>query len=208
MGACPKARFSAFIERLTQGGGPAPKNRICSRRPTLLWPRTMPPGGRGALRPVAVHRAGGDVQALAGLARCYVETGEIEQAKQTLALVPEAKRGDAAVAAARAAVELVEQAASVGPIGELEQKLPPTARSSGAVRSCESHSMRRARKRGARSPRSRSCGATRSGTRTARTSSSSSCSMPGGPTDEATLEWAQASVVDLVCLIDAGIRGG
>ena len=49
-------------------------------------------------------------------ARCYVETGAIEQAKQTLALVPEAKRNDAAVAAARAALDLAEQAQSLGPI--------------------------------------------------------------------------------------------
>ena len=42
-----------------------------------------------------------NVHALAGLARCYVETGALEQAKQTLDLVPEAKRGEAPVAAAR-----------------------------------------------------------------------------------------------------------
>ena len=65
----------------------------------------------------------GNVAALAGLARCYVATGDIEQAKKTLALVPEAKRNDAAVAAARAALELAEQAKSVGPIDELEQKV-------------------------------------------------------------------------------------
>ena len=65
----------------------------------------------------------GNVPALAGLARCYVETGAIEQAKQTLALVPEAKRNDAAVAAARAALEVAEQAKSLGPIAELEQKV-------------------------------------------------------------------------------------
>ena len=61
--------------------------------------------------------------ALAGLARCYVATGALEQAKQTLAMVPEAKRNDAAVAAARAALDLAEQAKSVGPIDELEAKV-------------------------------------------------------------------------------------
>ena len=64
-----------------------------------------------------------NVQALAGLARCYVETGALDQAEQTLALVPEAKRNDAAVAAARAALELAEQAKTLGPIAELEQKV-------------------------------------------------------------------------------------
>ena len=37
--------------------------------------------------------------------------------------MPEAKRNDAAVAAARAALDLLEQAKSVGPITELEQKV-------------------------------------------------------------------------------------
>jgi len=63
------------------------------------------------------------VAALAGLARCYVETGAIDQAKQTLAMVPEAKRNEAPVAAARAALDLVEQAAALGPITELERKV-------------------------------------------------------------------------------------
>jgi putative thioredoxin len=44
-------------------------------------------------------------------------------AKETLDKVPEAKRGDAAVAAVRAALEVAEQASSVGPVGELEQKV-------------------------------------------------------------------------------------
>ena len=48
---------------------------------------------------------------------------QLEKAKQMLAQVPEAKRNDAAVAAARAALEVAEQANSVGPIGELEQKV-------------------------------------------------------------------------------------
>ena len=37
--------------------------------------------------------------------------------------MPEAKRNDAAVAAARAALELAEQAKSLGPLAELEQKV-------------------------------------------------------------------------------------
>jgi len=63
------------------------------------------------------------VPALAGLARSYVATGALDQARQTLAMVPEAKRNDAAVAAARAALELAEQAKTVGPVTELEQKV-------------------------------------------------------------------------------------
>jgi putative thioredoxin len=66
---------------------------------------------------------GDNVPALAGLARCYVETGALDQAKQTLAMIPEAKQNDAAVAAARAALELAEQSQNLGPVNELEQKV-------------------------------------------------------------------------------------
>ena len=65
----------------------------------------------------------GNLAALGGLARSYVRTGALEQAKQTLALVPEAKRNDPAVATARAALEVSEQAKAVGPIADLEAKV-------------------------------------------------------------------------------------
>ena len=64
-----------------------------------------------------------NIAALAGLAKCYVTSGAIEQAKQTIAMVPESKRNDAAVKAVQAAIDLAEQAQSVGPVTELEQKV-------------------------------------------------------------------------------------
>jgi putative thioredoxin len=50
-------------------------------------------------------------------------TGAIDQAKQTLAMVPESKRNDPAVKAVQAAIDLAEQAKSLGPVTELEQKV-------------------------------------------------------------------------------------
>ena len=67
-----------------------------------------------------------NLHALAGLARSHVQAGSIEEAKEILAQVPEAKRNDTAVAAARAALEVAEQAAHIGPVTELEQKVAPT----------------------------------------------------------------------------------
>jgi putative thioredoxin len=49
-----------------------------------------------------------NIAALAGLAKCYVTSGAIEQAKQTLAMVPESKRNDAAVKAVQASIDLTE----------------------------------------------------------------------------------------------------
>ena len=95
----------------------------------MRWRRPMPRSPKGDATTAASLYAellaedGTNVAALAGLARSYLQTGAIEQAKQTLAMVPEAKKNDAAVAAARAALEVAEQAQSVGPIDELEQKV-------------------------------------------------------------------------------------
>jgi len=62
-------------------------------------------------------------RAIAGLARCYMKSGDIERAKQTLALVPPAKRDAAIIASVRAQIELAEKAASAGDLGTLEQKV-------------------------------------------------------------------------------------
>src|SRR5690606_21311901 len=65
--------------------------------------------------------------ALAGLARCQLAAGAVEEAKQTLASVPEAKRNEAPVVAARAALDVAEQANSVGPVAELEHRVQQNA---------------------------------------------------------------------------------
>jgi len=121
LGALPESQVTAFIERVI-------KDRVGGEETDLLKEAdaALAEGDHEAaadLYAKVLAQDAGNVPALAGLARSYVETGAIEQAKETLALVPEAKRNDAAVAAARAALELAEQAKSVGPVGELEQKV-------------------------------------------------------------------------------------
>ena len=121
MGALPEAQVVAFLERLTKGkiGGDEPD--LLKAAETALAAGDAAHAAEIYAQALAADSA--NVAALAGLARCYVVTGALEQAKQTLALVPESKRNDAAVAAARAALELAEQAKSVGPVGELEAKV-------------------------------------------------------------------------------------
>jgi putative thioredoxin len=121
MGALPESQVVAFLERLT-------KDRIGSEAQDLLKAAdaALAEGdtdGAADIYAQILAEDGGNVPALGGLARCYVEKGALDQARQTLDMVPEAKRNDAAVAAARAALELAEQAKNVGPIGELEQKV-------------------------------------------------------------------------------------
>ena len=121
MGALPESQVVAFLERLTKG-------KIGGDEPDLLKIADEALAAGNAAEAANLYgqlltQDGGNVAALAGLARCYIQAGSLEQAKQTLALVPEAKRAEAAVAAARAALEVAELALSVGPVDELEQKL-------------------------------------------------------------------------------------
>jgi len=121
LGALPESQVIAFIERLT-------KDRIGGEEKDLLKSADDALGkgdaaGAADLYAKVLAQDGGNLAALGGLARSYVRTGALEQARQTLAMVPEAKRNDPAVTAARAALELSEQAQAVGPIADLEQKV-------------------------------------------------------------------------------------
>jgi len=121
MGALPEGQVNAFIERLTKGAvAGETKDLLAEADAALAAGDTQ---GAAAVYSEILAEDKANVPALAGLARAYVATKQFEKAKQILTQVPELKRNDAAVAAARAALEVAEQANSVGPIGELEQKV-------------------------------------------------------------------------------------
>jgi putative thioredoxin len=121
MGALPESQVTAFFERLTKGGIGAEAKDLLNAADAALADGDA--ANAANLYAELLAEDNTNIQALAGLARCYVQTGAIDQAKQTLALVPESKRNDAAVAAARAALELAEQAKTLGPVADLEQKV-------------------------------------------------------------------------------------
>jgi putative thioredoxin len=121
MGALPESQVKDFIARVT-------KDKLGGEAQDLLKTADEALAAGDAEDAVALYSEvlredPSNVPALAGLARAQVTTGELDQAKQTLARIPEAKRNDAAVAAAHSALEVAEQAKSVGPVGELEQKV-------------------------------------------------------------------------------------
>ena len=124
MGAVPETQVNAFIEKVTQGvpaeGEPNIAEILQEAEAVLAE------GDAAAAAQIYADVLAFDatnLPALAGLAKCHVTSGAIEQAKQTLAMVPESKRNDAAISAVQAAIDLAEQAQSLGPIGELEQKV-------------------------------------------------------------------------------------
>jgi putative thioredoxin len=124
MGALPESQVNAFIDKVTKGvAAPGEPNvaEILQEAEAVLAEGDAAAAAQIYAEVLSLDST--NIAALAGLAKCYVTTGAVEQAKQTIAMVPEAKRNDAAVKAVQAAIDLAEQAASVGPITELEQKV-------------------------------------------------------------------------------------
>lgn len=121
MGALPESQVKAFIEKLVGPMGPGATEEL------LLAAQDAVDAGDAAgaseLYAGVLQLEPENVAALAGLARLHLDMGDLEGAKGILAAAPEAKAADPALAAVRAAIELAEQAASLGDTAELEAKV-------------------------------------------------------------------------------------
>jgi putative thioredoxin len=124
MGALPEGQVAAFVERLAGKveGGTAD---LLNEADALL--AAGDPAGAAELYAQILSEESDNVRALGGLARCHVDAGNAAAARATLSLVPKGKENDPAVAAARAALELAERAASVGDLVEIEARLAANA---------------------------------------------------------------------------------
>jgi putative thioredoxin len=120
MGALPESRVNAFIARLVGDTGADLAADIQAAEEALA---------SGDLNTAAqlfgevLQQDRENVQSLAGLAKCYIKTGDIARAEQTLALVPPAKAEAAPVASARAALELARKGGQAGDVDSLRAKL-------------------------------------------------------------------------------------
>lgn len=120
MGALPESRVNAFIARLIGDGAADTAADLEAAEAALA---------EGDLNTAAqmfgeiLQQDRENAQSLAGLAKCYIKTGDLARAEQTLALVPPAKADSAPVASARAALELARKAPSTGDIEALRAKL-------------------------------------------------------------------------------------
>jgi putative thioredoxin len=122
MGAVPESQVNSFINKLTAGMPGAPNiAEVLKEAETVLAEGDAATAAQIYAEVLAADAT--NIAALAGLAKCYIATGAIEQARKTLAMVPESRRGDAAVRAVQASIDLAEQAKALGPLTELEQKV-------------------------------------------------------------------------------------
>jgi putative thioredoxin len=122
MGAVPESQINAFIDKLTQGM-PAMDGSADLLAEAEAALNEGDAATAASLYAQALSEDASSIPAIAGLARCYVVAGALDQAKQTLGMVPESKRNDPAISAVQTMLDLAEQAQSVGPVAELEQKI-------------------------------------------------------------------------------------
>lgn len=121
MGAQPESAVKAFVERLLGEEAATDVAAAIEAADKALE--------AGDLQSAAEVYAGvlqedpQNVAALAGLAKCYLESGDIGRAEQTIGLVPPDKANSGAVASARAALDLARMAAKAGDTSKLEAKV-------------------------------------------------------------------------------------
>jgi putative thioredoxin len=122
LGALPEGQVLAFLERLTKEklGGDEGADLLKNAEAALAQGDATT---AAEIYAALLATDSANVAAIAGLARAHVKLGTLDQAKRMLAMVPEGKRNDAAVAAAQAAIDLAEQAKSVGPLDDLAAKV-------------------------------------------------------------------------------------
>lgn len=121
MGALPESQVKAFVEKLVGPVGPGATEELVAAAQEAAAAGDA--GGASELYAGVLELEPENVAAIAGLARLHLDMGDAEGAKGILAMAPEAKADDPAIAAVRAALELAEQAAALGDTAELEAKV-------------------------------------------------------------------------------------
>ena len=118
-GALPESQVKAFVQRLTGDSGPSEIERAVemAREAREAGKVEQAASIYGQILRVEPDNA----DALGGLAQCHIAGGALDEARELLAALTPEQAKNAEVAAARAAIELSEQAEDVGDTAELER---------------------------------------------------------------------------------------
>jgi putative thioredoxin len=119
MGALPESQVRSFIERIA--GKDAFSGSLMERAAEAL--RSGDVNGAAEIYAAALRDDAENVDAIAGLAQCYVRAGDLDRAEKTLAMAPTSKKNAAAVVGAQAALDLARKSASAGDARSLEAEV-------------------------------------------------------------------------------------
>jgi putative thioredoxin len=121
MGALPESQVKGFIERLVGPVGPSAAEDLLKEADALA--ASGDAAGAAELYAAVLAQEPENVAAVAALAKLHLDLGDLDGAKRFLAMAPPGKENDPAVAGARAAIELAEQASSLGDLGDLQRRV-------------------------------------------------------------------------------------
>ena len=121
MGAQPESAVKAFVDRLIGEDAVEEVAAVLESADQALEAGDVQ--GAAKIYAAVLQDEPQNVQALAGLARCYLKTGDLARAEQTIGLVPPDKQNLAAVASVRAALELARSAETAGDVAQLEAQV-------------------------------------------------------------------------------------
>jgi putative thioredoxin len=122
MGAQPPSEIDRFVGQLASDAGPTDMEAQITEALDMADEKLA---GNGAAEAAQVYAQvlGADrenLRAITGMARCYVATGDLERATETLGYVPEDKADDPTVTQVRSMIALAEQAGSADDNAALE----------------------------------------------------------------------------------------
>jgi len=121
MGALPESQLRAFIEKLVGEVGPSPAEELTAAGLAALDEKDLAHAAQFFAQ--ALQAEPGLPAAIAGLARCYIESGDLDRARQTLALVRPDGKNDPAITAAQASLSLAEKTADLGDAAQFKARL-------------------------------------------------------------------------------------
>ena len=124
-GAVPESEIKAFIQRLIGGAAGPNLDDYVAEAKTILAEGDAQTAA-GIFQQVLQHDPD-NAAALAGLLRCLMALGDVDQAEAMLARVPPEMTKHADIAAVRTAIELARHAGGVGEAAELRRRLATDA---------------------------------------------------------------------------------
>ncbi|HSF95044.1 MAG TPA: thioredoxin [Thermohalobaculum sp.] len=123
MGALPASEIKAFVKKLVEmsGGAGDGLDEALDQADELL--ESGAAADAAEIFAAVLGEEPANARALGGMARAELAAGNVERAKQMLAMAPPEIADDPAIAAARSAVELAELTKDTGETAELEARL-------------------------------------------------------------------------------------
>jgi putative thioredoxin len=128
MGAIPESQIRTFVQQLAGGGGHGGADHAAEV--LAAADEAFASGDVSTAAQAYAHvlqDEPGHPKAVAGLARSYLKSGDVERARATLQLVRPDGAGDEAIRAVEAELKLKEQSAQTGDMAEFQSKLAANA---------------------------------------------------------------------------------